>query len=78
MKFNAEAEKIIDKLYRGHVHVELTIGILRDGMIWHGGSAGAYSGFLGFYPEKGTAVFTAVNYGLADAEPLGFAILKEV
>lgn len=49
-----------------------------DGIVWHGGSAGAYSGFLGFCPETDTAVVTAVNYGLADAEGLGFAILKEL
>lgn len=49
-----------------------------SGIIWHGGSAGAYSGFLGFEPETKTAVVTAVNYGLADAEPLGFSIIKNL
>lgn len=47
-------------------------------IIWHGGSAGAYSGFLGFDPEKKIAVVTAVNCGLADAEGLGFSILKDI
>ena len=49
-----------------------------DGISWHTGSAGAFSAWLGICRRTGTAVFTAVNYGLADAEGLGFAILRNL
>ncbi len=43
---------------------------------WHGGNAGAFSAYLGFNREEKTAVAVAVNYGLVNAEQIGFAILK--
>ncbi len=43
---------------------------------WHTGSAGAFSAWLGLNRETKTAVAVAVNYGLVNAEQIGFAILK--
>lgn len=43
---------------------------------WHTGSAGAFSAWLGLNRETGTAVAVAVNYGLVNAEQIGFSILK--
>ena len=41
-----------------------------------GGNAGAFSAYLGFNREEKTDVAVAVNYGLVNAEQIGFAILK--
>ena len=43
---------------------------------WHTGSAGAFSAWLGLHREMKTAVAVAVNYGLVNAEQIGFSILK--
>jgi Beta-lactamase class C and other penicillin binding proteins len=43
---------------------------------WHTGSAGAFSAWLGLDREKKTAVAVAVNYGLVNAEQIGFCVLK--
>ena len=43
---------------------------------WHTGAAGAFNAFLGLNRETGSAVAVAVNYGLVNAEQIGFAILK--
>jgi CubicO group peptidase (beta-lactamase class C family) len=43
---------------------------------WHTGSAGAFSAWLGLNRENGTAVAVAVNYGLVNAEEIGFSILR--
>ena len=43
---------------------------------WHGGAAGAFSAFVGLDREAKTAAAVAVNYGLVNAEPIGFSILK--
>ena len=43
---------------------------------WHTGSAGAFSAWLGLNRETKCAVSVAVNYGLVNAEQIGFAILK--
>ena len=43
---------------------------------WHTGTAGAFSAFLGMNREKKAAVAVAVNYGLVNAEQIGFAILR--
>lgn len=43
---------------------------------WHTGAAGAFNAYLGINREKKTAVAVAVNYGLVNAEQIGFAILK--
>ena len=44
---------------------------------WHTGSAGAFSAWLGLNRETKCAVAVAVNYGLVNAEQIGFAILKD-
>ena len=44
---------------------------------WHTGAAGAFNAFLGLNRETGTAVAVAVNYGLVNAEQIGFAILRD-
>ena len=43
---------------------------------WHTGAAGAFNAFLGMNRETKNAVSVAVNYGLVNAEQIGFAILK--
>ena len=43
---------------------------------WHTGSAGAFSAWLGLNRETKTAVAVAVNYGLVNAEQIGFAVIK--
>lgn len=43
---------------------------------WHTGAAGAFNAFLGMNRENKTAVAVAVNYGLVNAEQIGFSILK--
>ena len=43
---------------------------------WHGGAAGAFSACLGLDREAKTATAVAVNYGLVNAEQIGFSILK--
>ena len=43
---------------------------------WHTGAAGAFNAFIGLNREKKTAVAVAVNYGLVNAEQIGFSILK--
>ena len=43
---------------------------------WHGGAAGAFSAFIGLDRERKTAAAVAVNYGLVNAEQIGFALLK--
>ena len=43
---------------------------------WHTGAAGAFNAFLGLNRETGSAVAVAVNYGLVNAEQIGFSILK--
>ena len=43
---------------------------------WHTGSAGAFSAWLGMNREKNTAVAVGINYGLVNAEQIGFSILK--
>ncbi len=43
---------------------------------WHTGAAGAFNAFIGLNRETGNAVAVAVNYGLVNAEQIGFEILK--
>lgn len=43
---------------------------------WHTGSAGAFSAWLGLDREKKNAVVVAVNYGLVNAEQIGFSIIR--
>ena len=43
---------------------------------WHTGAAGAFNAYLGLNRGTGTAVAVAVNYGLVNAEQIGFSILK--
>ena len=43
---------------------------------WHTGAAGAFNAFLGLNRETRSAVAVAVNYGLVNAEQIGFSILK--
>ncbi len=43
---------------------------------WHTGAAGAFNAFIGLNRETKNAVAVAVNYGLVNAEQIGFAILK--
>ena len=43
---------------------------------WHTGAAGAFNAYLGLDREKKSAVAVAVNYGLVNAEQIGFALLK--
>ncbi len=43
---------------------------------WHTGAAGAFNAFIGLDREKKTAVAVAVNYGLVNAEQIGFSILR--
>lgn len=43
---------------------------------WHTGAAGAFNAFIGMNREKKCAVAVAVNYGLVNAEDIGFAILR--
>ncbi len=45
---------------------------------WHTGSAGAFSAWIGLNRGNQTAVAVAVNYGLVNAEQIGFAILKSL
>ena len=43
---------------------------------WHTGAAGAFNAFIGLNRETKTAVAVAVNYGLVNAEQIGFSILR--
>ncbi len=43
---------------------------------WHTGTAGAFSAFMGMNRETKNAAAVAVNYGLVNAEGIGFAILR--
>jgi CubicO group peptidase (beta-lactamase class C family) len=43
---------------------------------WHTGAAGAFNAFLGMNRKTKCAVAVAVNYGLVNAEEIGFSILK--
>ena len=43
---------------------------------WHGGATGAFSAFVGLNRETKTAAAVAANYGLVNAEPIGFSVLK--
>ncbi|WP_035778973.1 serine hydrolase domain-containing protein [Butyrivibrio sp. MC2013] len=43
---------------------------------WHTGSAGAFNSFIGINRETKRAVVVSVNYGLVNAEQIGFSILK--
>ena len=43
---------------------------------WYTGAAGAFNAFIGLNREKKTAVAVAVNYGLVNAEQIGFSILR--
>lgn len=43
---------------------------------WHTGAASAFNAFIGLNRETKTAVAVAVNYGLVNAEQIGFSILK--
>ena len=45
---------------------------------WHTGSAGAFSCWLGINRETGTAVAVGINYGLVNAEQIGFSILTQL
>ncbi|MCR5755576.1 MAG: beta-lactamase family protein [Acetatifactor sp.] len=43
---------------------------------WHTGAAGAFNAYIGLQRDKNAAVAVAVNYGLVNAEQIGFSILK--
>ena len=43
---------------------------------WHTGAAGAFNAYIGLNRETKCAVAVAVNYGLVNAEQIGFSILK--
>lgn len=43
---------------------------------WHTGAAGAFHAWLGFNRETGTAAAVGINYGLVNAEEIGFSILR--
>ncbi len=43
---------------------------------WHTGAAGAFNAFIGLNRQTRCAVAVAVNYGLVNAEQIGFSILK--
>ena len=43
---------------------------------WYTGAEGAFNAFIGLNREKKTAVAVAVNYGLVNAEQIGFSILR--
>ncbi|MBR3357904.1 MAG: beta-lactamase family protein [Solobacterium sp.] len=43
---------------------------------WHTGAAGPYHAWLGLNRETGTSVAVGINYGLVNAEEIGFAILR--
>ena len=45
---------------------------------WHTGSAGAFSAWLGMNRKTGAAVTVMVNYGLVNAEEIGFTILRGI
>lgn len=45
---------------------------------WHTGSAGAFSCWLGFDRMKKTAVTVEINYGLVNAEEIGFSIIENL
>ena len=45
---------------------------------WHTGSAGAFSCWLGMNRETKNAVAVGINYGLVNAEEIGFSILTEM
>ncbi|MCR4950608.1 MAG: beta-lactamase family protein [Solobacterium sp.] len=45
---------------------------------WHTGSAGAFSAWLGVNRKTGTSVAVGINYGLVNAEEIGFAILRNI
>ena len=45
---------------------------------WHTGSAGAFSAWLGLNRDKKAAVTVCINYGLVNAEQIGFSILKSL
>ena len=49
-----------------------------DGISWHTGSAGAFSAWLGLSRRNQTAVFIGTNYGLADVENPGLALLRSL
>ena len=43
---------------------------------WHTGAAGAFNAWIGLDRERKCAAAVAVNYGLVNAEQIGFSILK--
>ena len=43
---------------------------------WHTGAAGAFNAYIGLDRKKKCAVAVAVNYGLVNAEQIGFSMLK--
>lgn len=43
---------------------------------WHTGAAGAFNAYIGMNRETHSAVAVAVNYGLVNAEEIGFSILR--
>ena len=43
---------------------------------WHTGAAGAFHAYLGMNRETKTAVAVGINYGLVNAEEIGFTILR--
>ena len=45
---------------------------------WHTGAAGAFHAWLGINRETGAAAAVGINYGLVNAEELGFAILRNL
>ena len=45
---------------------------------WHTGAAGAFHAWLGLNRETGTSVAVGINYGLVNAEEIGFAILRNL
>ena len=45
---------------------------------WHTGAAGPYHAWLGLNRETGTSVAVGINYGLVNAEEIGFAILRNL
>ena len=45
---------------------------------WHTGAAGPYHAWLGINRETKTSVAVGINYGLVNAEELGFAILRNL
>ena len=45
---------------------------------WHTGAAGPYHAWLGINRKTGTSVAVGINYGLVNAEELGFAVLRNL